>query len=255
MGLFSNLGGRRGDRASQPPATLVKAMEGLKLRSGTFQRDSELSRLIVQHADELLAQPEELTVRERLSLITGDSTLTAELALTLQMGDLTLDFFERHNIKVGNLMYASLGPALLARLGVVAGPKDLIRLGFDAGELSTYPEIALEAVRAFGTAACRDAWLVSASDAVWMAGEETAGHFEIEIEHLLERCVALPVAAQAVLAQLQSPGFGVRALDPALLVRAGLTAELLRDAGVSLNDVLHAKASPRQLLALGYVGF
>lgn len=190
-----------------------------------------------------------LDTRARLALFHGTS-LGASDALGVDDKDINYDCMMRHGVRPNNLLAAGQGPAALRARGVTAATQ-LRQLGLDSLHLCD-ADLCNEACLAFGAAAIADTFLVSASDAVNLAGMEAMHILDLHAKRLLECCVGFPGEAAAVLEQLPA-GISLQGVPCATVLDAGLRAEALMRAGYGLATVC-SQLSPTgaQLAKLGY---
>lgn len=196
-------------------------------------------------------QPREpgLDVRARLSMF-HNTPITAEVALSLDAAEITYDTLMRNGVRAVNLLAAGQGPTALRARGVVT-THELRRLGFDSLHLHD-PDFCNEASMAFGAEAVADAFLVSAADAVNLAGSEAMHILAIDATRLLRHCAGFPGEAVAVLQQLPH-GAALHGVPCDVVLDAGLRAHTLMQCGYGLPTVC-AQITPAgpQLAKLGY---
>ena len=190
-----------------------------------------------------------MDVRARLALFHGTS-VTAEAALQLDDGEITYDAMMRSGVKATNLTTAGLGPTALRARGVNTAAQ-LRQLGMDSLLLCD-PDFCNEACLAYGAGAIADAFLVSAVDAVNVAGTEAMHILNVSTSRLLECCIGFPGEAVAVLQQLPH-GAALHGVSCETVLDAGLRADTLMRCGYGLPTVC-AQLSPSgtQLAKLGY---
>ena len=120
-------------------------------------------------------------------------------------------------------------------------------------QLVAFTMLAEEAALVYTPARCRQCWLGSASDALYLSGSEAATHFEISLHHLLDVCADLPTMARDVLREQPAASLAIRTVPAATVLTTCISAEELRDGGVRLNDLLESRMyEPHELLRLGY---
>jgi len=191
----------------------------------------------------------ELGTRARLALFHGTS-LSAADALGMDDAEITYDCMMRNGVRANNLLAAAQGPAALRARGATTATQ-LRQLGLESLHLCD-ADLCNEACLAYGAAAVTDAFLVSAADAVNLAGMEAMHILDLQPKRLLECCVGFPGEARAVLEQLPH-GASLHNVPCATVLDAGLRAEALRHVGYGLTGVC-AQLHPTgpQLLKLGY---
>lgn len=208
--------------------------------------NSELRRLLATTSYEL---PVELTTRQRLALLCHTDATISEIE-AMADSDFTVHMLLRRGVTAQQIIEAGLDGGALRRMGCT-DVHTLRQLGFDALSLTYIDGFVESCVDAFGLEPTRDAFLCTARDAVDLAGSAAAETLLCGATTLLTVCEGTPVQATAVLEQL---GRGACDGVPcSVLVRAGLTSEILTRLGVSLTDLLHfSSPSTVELSALGY---
>lgn len=164
--------------------------------------------------------------------------------------ELTFEFLLAGKLPTENLLAAQIGPVSLKRRGASTA-YDLCALGFDALDLCDL-DFAHEAMLVFGTQSILDAFLVSARDAVCLAGSSTAALLEVGTSQLLERCVDSPTEAAAVLQQLPY-GNALYDIDIAVVLATGVCAKRLISLGYGIKQLVKQTcASNHDLVMLGF---
>lgn len=195
------------------------------------------------------AKEEVMNIRQRLALFHGSSISAAE-GLAMEHPEITFDLLMRSGVRANNLITAGQGPtALLARGALEAS--HLRKLGFDSLHLCD-ADFCNEASMAYGAGAVTGAFLVSAADAVNLAGTEAMHILDLQPRQLLECCAGFPGEAEAVLSQLPR-GASLHGVPCRVALDAGLRATALMRCGYGLNLVV-TQMSPRgpELHKLGY---
>ena len=187
--------------------------------------------------------------RERLALFHG-SAVSAEQALGMENGDINYDLFMRSGVRATNLITAGQGPTALRERGTLTA-QQLRQLGLDSLHLCD-ADFCNEASIAYGAEAIAGAFLVSAADAVNLAGVEAMHILDIHPKQLLECCVGFPGEAEEVLRQLPQ-GASLHGVPCGIVLDAGLRAPALKRCGYGLHAVItQISASGPELGKLGY---
>ena len=190
-----------------------------------------------------------LGVRARLTLFHG-STVRAEDALSMESSEINFDLFMRSGVRACNLISSGQGPTALRARGVVTASQ-LRLLGLDSLHLCD-ADFCNEASLAYGAEAIVSAFLVSATDAVNLAGMEAMHILDVWPRQLLECCVGFPGEAEAVLKQLPE-GASLHGVPCNVVLDAGLRAAALMRCGYGLGSVAQQLApAGNELAKLGY---
>ena len=164
--------------------------------------------------------------------------------------EINFDLFLRRGVRACNLVAAGQGPTALRSRGA-ATARQLRQLGLDSLHLCD-ADFCNDAGLAYGTEATVDAFLVSAADAVNLAGTEAMHILDIHPRRLLECCVGFPGEAEEVLKQLPQ-GAALHGVPCSVVLDAGLRAAALKRCGYGLDGVVRQlAASGTELGKLGY---
>lgn len=188
-------------------------------------------------------------LRCRIAVFHG-TPVNAVRACELDEQEIVFDTFMRNGVKATNLIVAGLGPVALKQRGVEHAT-GLRLLGYDALHLCD-PDLCNEASMAYGARSVVSAFLVSARDAVCIAGSEAQHILGINTTQLLEHCAGCPSEALAVMEQLPQ-GVSLEGVPCVVLLDAGLRADTLKAAGYGLASVI-GQVGPTgvELAKLGY---
>ena len=162
------------------------------------------------------------------------SAVGAEEALAMENAEITFDLFMRSGVRAANLITAGQGPTALRARGTVTA-QQLRQLGLDSLHLCD-ADFCNEACLAYGAEAVTSAFLVSAADAVNLAGMEAMHILDIHPKRLLECCVGFPGEAEEVLKELPR-GASLHGVPCVTVLDAGLRAAALKRCGYGLNAV------------------
>ena len=191
-----------------------------------------------------------LTRRQRLALA-AETSLSAEDALAMADEEFTMGFFQAHGVRAAHLRVAKLNPLQLKARGV-AGARDLRALEFNALDLSE-PAFCASCIAAHGVDEVVDEFLITANDAVAVAGTAAVHQLKIGTGLLLLLCAGAPVEAASVLKLSLPRGECLRGIAAATLIDCGLRAQHLRAAGYSTEAVVaQTCATAQQLEQLGF---
>ena len=192
---------------------------------------------------------EGLDTRARLALFHG-SSVRAEEALSMDNEEITFDAMMRAGVRANNLITAGQGPTALRARGVLTAGQ-LRQLGLDSLHLCD-ADFCNEASMAYGAEAVVSAFLVTAADAVNLAGMEAMHILRIDTRRLLECCVGFPGEAEEVLKQLPR-GISLQGVPCVVVLDAGLRAQALMRCGYTLTVVATQLApTGSELAKLGY---
>ena len=190
-----------------------------------------------------------LSTRSRLALFHGTS-VGAEAALCSGDETITYETMLAAGVKSVNLLAANIGPMSMSKRGFDE-PSKLRSFGFDAGHMCD-AAWCNEAIMAYGKEKLVGSFLVSASDAVAVAGSEAQTMLAITPRELLERCAGFPGEAQSVLMQLPN-GASLAGVSPVVLLDAGLRMNALKACGYGMQAIVtQTGADARDLSKLGY---
>lgn len=194
-------------------------------------------------------QPGTLTLRQKLCLF-HQTSVNAEEALALDEEQLTGSFLASKGVRASNISAAGLGPVALHGMGVTDA-QHLRAMGFTALYLVD-SKFASEANTAYGGPSIIDAFLVSASDAVCLAGSEACNILGVTTEQLMAACAAAPTEAASVLQQMPA-GISLQDVAPTTLLDTGLRKAKLMELGYSLAAVVKQTGADHiQLAKLGF---
>ena len=192
---------------------------------------------------------QELDARSRVALFHG-TNVTASGALELDDEAINYDSMLKSGVKVVNLLVANLGPSKLQKRGFDT-PMQLRTFGFDAGHLCD-PSFCNECLVAYGRDAVVSAFVVTAGDAVALAGTESMLMLRISASDLLERCAGFPTEAISVLQQLPR-GISLEGVTPLTLLDSGLRVNSLKSSGYGLQSIVkQTGATATDLAKLGF---
>ena len=192
---------------------------------------------------------EGLSVKQRLTLI-HNTSLTAEQALSLPEGEITIDALLKNGVKAINIAASGIRFVQLKEMGA-NDASQLRRLGFDALHLVD-PVLCGEASAAFGAKAIIENFLVTPQDAVALSGSEAVQLLNLSMNQLLEACAGSPTEAAAVLQQSTSKNV-LEGVDANVLLDTGLRAPQLKQVGLNLVSVSHlVNATRATTIKLGF---
>jgi hypothetical protein len=191
-----------------------------------------------------------LSSRQRFAVCRGVVEPPAR-ALELPDADVDVVFFKSKRVPVANLRAAKLTAVDLKARGV-AQATVLRELGFDALDL-TDASFCASCVSAFGVENVRRAFLLTAGDAVALAGSVATFQLDLSVRRLLEACAGVPDAAQSVLQQCEPRGGALQGVAAEVLLDAGLRADALVCLGYWKQTVREQTgALEPELLKLGF---
>ena len=189
----------------------------------------------------------DLSPRTRLRLFHGTSTSVAT-ALEIDAASLTIAKLREMGCTPANMRAAELTPQKLAYFGV-QDAESLRSLGFDAFDLRELA-FASECIARFGSQATRGAFVCAPSDAVALAGTQSAVMLGLTPEVLLNTTAGDAVAARTCLALLPTGALRTITLDT--LLATGLQIPALAELGYSFAQIVaHFQPTPEQLKILG----
>ena len=196
-----------------------------------------------------VARGETLDTRARLTLFHG-SSVGAEEALGMDNAEISYDAIMRSGVRANNLITSGQGPTSLRARGALQASQ-LRLLGLDSLHLCD-ADFCHEASMAYGAEAIASAFLVSAVDAVNLAGMEAMHILAIDVRRLLECCVGFPGEAEEVLKQLPH-GAALYGVPCITVLDTGLRAASLMRCGYGLSAaVSQLGATGVDLAKLGY---
>jgi len=190
-----------------------------------------------------------LTAFQRLTIFNGTS-VNPERALSIADDQITYDLLVQSGVKALNLGTAGLRPIALKNRGA-RDASCLRRLGFSALWLAD-PEFCTEANAAYGAAAVIETFVVSAGDAVMIAGTEAMSTLGATTQMLLEACAGSPTEAAEVLKQLPATN-ALQGVQIRTLLDSGLRATQLRHLGFGVSVL--SQLSGQEKGAVAKLGF
>ena len=196
-----------------------------------------------------MAQPNDLSVQQRLCLFHGTGVSASE-ALGMPQEEITFELMISNGVSATNLVVAQLKPMALKRLGVEEASQ-LRRLGFDSLHL-TDAAFCTEANAAYGARQVVETFLTAPCDAVALAGSDAMHILNLSAQVLLETCAGAPTEAHAVLKQLTDKE-PLKNVPATVLLDAGLRAPALASLGFNFGKLTaQTGANPEQVLKLGF---
>lgn len=191
----------------------------------------------------------EFTPRMKLTLFRG--ALPALDALQLSAEQIDCKLMQSYGVTVANIRVAGLTPMQLKHIGCESA-LELRSLGFDALDL-TQPSFCASAVSAFGAEQVKQAFLLSAGDAVSLAGSTAQHQLDISSKALIAATAGFPTHAHTVLQQLQPRGASLFGCDGAALLDTGLRAKQLAALGYHVDALRKQMAvSEEEISKLGF---
>ena len=210
-----------------------------------------LRRPVYGQCDKSMPQTNQLSLRQKISLALGASTITAEAIVEMDDAALNYAFLREHEIGAPLLRAAKIGIAQLRERGVDTVHK-LALLGFTSLYLLD-PGFCAECVSVFGADAVLSEFFAHPSDAIVLAGSPAIGQLGLDVGMLLLLCENRPTAAKEVLAQCRPRGECLRGVPPLTLLETGLSAVHLVKLGFDAAGIREQTlASPDQLRSLGF---
>lgn len=191
-----------------------------------------------------------LTKRQRIALAAGADLDTDTL---LNAGDdyFNLAFLLQHQVTSALLKAASIGPVQLKAMGA-SSPEHMRALGYDTLDLLE-PAFCAGCVCAYGARALLSEFLLTADDAVVLAGSAAMRQLGVDVGTLLVFCAGNPNAAYEVLSQISPRGTALIGVAPLTIQDTGLGAKRLLELGFSAVSVqTQTMASTLQLIDLGF---
>lgn len=187
--------------------------------------------------------------RTRLILFHGTS-VSAEAGMTMEDDEIGYDFLLSSGVKSTNLLAAGYHPMKLKERGFDTAIK-LRSFGFDALHLCE-PSWCHQLLLAYGRDEVVAAFVVTAADAVAVAGSEAMTMLNLTPSELLERCAGFPSEAYHTLRQLPH-GLSLRGVPALVLLDAGLRVSALKACGYGLIGIVdQTGANPREVAKLGF---
>jgi hypothetical protein len=191
-----------------------------------------------------------LTRRQRLALA-SETPLSADAVMAMADEEFTMAFFQAHGVRASHLRVAKLNPLQLKARGV-ASARDLRALEFNALDLGD-PAFCASCIAAHGVDEVVNEFLITANDAVAVAGTAAVHQLNIGTGLLLLLCAGAPVEAASVLKLSLPRGECLRGVAAATLIDCGLRVHHLRAAGYSTEAVVaQTCATAQQLEQLGF---
>lgn len=196
------------------------------------------------------AAPLALTVKQKIALAAG-SSVPASAILVVDDHKLDYDYFVNNGITSTALASAGLSPGMLLVRGVTTAQR-LRALGFDALDLAT-PAFCAQAVAAYGARDVAAQFIVTANDAVAVAGSLAVSLLGLDLGTLLVMCAGSPSDAYAVLEQSKPRGQVLHGVAAETLLDTGLRSQALTSLGyTALSVAAQTRATPAELEYLGF---
>ena len=159
-----------------------------------------------------------LTRRQRLALA-SETQLSAGAVMAMADEEFTMAFFQAHGVRASHLRVAKLNPLQLKARGV-ASARDLRALEFNALDLGD-PAFCASCIAAHGVDEVVSEFLITANDAVAVAGTAAVHQLKIGTGLLLLLRAGAPVEAASVLKLSLPRGEACAALPPRRSSTAG----------------------------------
>jgi hypothetical protein len=191
-----------------------------------------------------------LTTGQKLAL--GFKRVVPDIMTDTRDVDINAAFFRLNGIGAVNIRAACVTPIALRHRGVEDATA-LRTLGFDAIDLND-AAFCSSCISAFGTDDVTRSFMLTAGDAVAIAGSTAVVQLGITTQRLLELCAGAPIQAKAVIQQLEPRGGALRGVSMTTLLDSGLRAQTLCNMGYGA-DALTTQTTgctAKQLSVLGF---
>ena len=198
--------------------------------------------------------PRKLSTRQRLALVIGTGLAAGDL-VAMDDGDFTYDFFLDNGVKAPLLKAANILPVQLKARGATT-PSLFRSLGFSSLDL-VEATFCAQCVAAYGAPELLKEFVVTANDAVILAGSPAADQLGLDPGTMLVLCCGEPDLAGEVLTELRTRRAGavvsLAAVAPLTILDTGLRARRLRELGYTPELlVAQTKATAGDLAKLGF---
>lgn len=194
-----------------------------------------------------LESERELSPRTRLALFHGSSTSVSD-ALQMDLSNMTTADLRARGVTADNLRSTSMKATLLQKIGIKTA-EDLKDTGLDALDLNDV-SFCSQCVARHGAHEVRQVFLVTASDAVALAGTQASQMLAITPSHLLEAAAGDAKAAKTVLQQLGSHALKHVSLET--LMNTGIQLPALTECGYGFAFLMKEYSpTPIQAALLG----
>ena len=191
----------------------------------------------------------EFTPRVRISLFRA--TMSMDDILALPAESISCRLLKSYGVSAANIRVANITPMQLKELGCQSA-FELRELGFDALDLNN-PTFCASAVSAFGADELKKAFLMSAGDAVCLAGSTAQFQLGIASKAMIAATAGFPTHAVAVLQQLQPKGASLFGCEASALLDSGLRAKQLSGLGYHAESIREQVAATEEdLTKLGF---
>ena len=208
---------------------------------------SECSDAFEMQTDDAKRQ---LTPRQKLAL--ARRAVVPESILATDDNEINNAFLSRHGISATNIRSSGLLPLGLRHRGV-ADATALRTLGFDAIDLND-ASFCASSISAFGADDVTRSFILTAGDAVAIAGSTAVMQLGVTAQKLLEACAGAPVQAKSVVQQMEPRGGALRGVDMRVILDSGLRAQTLCALGYSADSLREqtTMCTDRELRLLGF---
>lgn len=195
--------------------------------------------------------PTSLSTEQRLCIFYG-TTLASTDAVTMPLSKICFGAMRAHGCSYQAIAAAGLRPRALHAMGFES-VRHFRQIGMDALDLADW-KVSCELVALFGAPAVKEAFLVTASDAVAFAGTESGRLLQIELDESLALCAGEPESARTVLELQPDLVDQLRGTTVERLLDTGVRAEALATVGVTLTTLTSTLgANAAQVRQLGYM--
>ena len=182
----------------------------------------------MHESQKLLSQKQRLALARRV--------VVPQVLLQANDDEINTNFLSKHGIRSVNIKSAGLLPLQLKERGMRTAT-DLRTFGFDSIDLNDAAFCA-SCVSAFGAPETTLAFVISAGDAVAVAGSTAVIQLGITTEKLLGVCAGAPVQAKAVLQQLEPRGGALVCVNIITVMDTGLRSKVLQELGYSSKWIM-----------------
>ena len=191
----------------------------------------------------------EFTPRVLISLFRG--TMPMDDILALQAASVSCRLLKSYGVSSVNIRVAGITPMQLKELGCQSA-FELRELGFDALDLNNHTFCA-SAISAFGADELKKAFLMSAGDAVCLAGSTAQFQLDIASNAMIAATAGCPAHAMAVLQQLHPKGASLFGCEARMLLDSGLRAKQLSKLGYHTESLREQVAATEEdLTKMGF---